>query len=700
MSTRCGASIDRARAVRIEDECTRRGIKLKGQIERTGPCPVCGGHDRFAINTKKQVWNCRGCSKGGDVISLVQHIDACDFDQAVTTLAGEPPKKSNGRGNGKSRYVGTWIYHDADGNPYLKVERFDKPDGTKVYPQYHWNGTRWIKGKPEGPKIPYRLPELLDSDRTEPVYIFEGEKCADAAAKLGLAATSASEGAGKWTSDLNERFRDRIAYIVLDNDEPGAKHADHIAANLAGVAREVRIVTLPGLAHKEDVVDWIERGGTREQLDVLGDAAPKWSPPSEGQPNNETADDQAVLDRLAKLSPIEYDRARVAAAKQLGVRAPILDRLVEAGREKGGGDDGKQGRPLNLPAPQPWPDPIVGAELLAETVEAITRYMVLPDGAAETTALWAVHTHCFDYFAHSPRLAITSPEKGCGKTLLLDILASLVARPIPTSNATVSAIFRAVETAHPTLLIDEADTFLRDDDELRGILNAGHRKGGMVLRTVGDDHEPRQFSAWAPAAIAMIGQLPDTLHDRSVNCRLDRRKPSEVVQSFRSDRADHMHVLARKMARWAADNEARLSAADPDMGDLQNRVADNWRPVFAMADLAGGTWPARVREIASAAAAARSDESNRTLLLADVRDLFANRDADRLPSEEIIAHLNALEDRPWPEWKSKPLTKAGLARLLKPLGIEPANIRLPDGRVPKGYLRSTFADAFGRYLPL
>src|SRR5262249_40625703 len=168
--------------------------------------------------------------------------------------------------------------------------------------------------------------------------------------------------------------------------------------------------------------------------------------------------------------------------------------------------------------------------------KVIRQHVVLPDGSAEAMALWAVHTHVFDCFNHSPRLAITSPEKGCGKATALDVLRELVARPLPTSNVTASAVFRTIEIAIPTLLIDEADTFLKENEELRGILNSGHRKGTPIIRTVGDDYEPRQFSTWAPAAIAMIGNLPSTLDDRSIAVRLRRRKPTERVQAFRSDR--------------------------------------------------------------------------------------------------------------------------------------------------------------------
>jgi putative DNA primase/helicase len=369
--------------------------------------------------------------------------------------------------------------------------------------------------------------------------------------------------------------------------------------------------------------------------------------------------------------------------------------------ERGARNDTKgQGRPIEFPLIEPWPDRVDGAALLSETAAAITRYVVMPDGGAEIGALWATHTHCFPCFEVTPRLGITSPEKQCGKTTFNDVLSKLCPRPLPTISVTAAAVFRTVEATQPTLLIDEADTFLGVREELRGILNAGHRKGGTVIRTVGDDHEPRQFSVWAPVAISLIGQLPDTLDDRAIKCRLRRRKPSERVTSFRSDRVDHLHIIARKMARWTADHEEQLSSADPDMGDLQNRVADNWRPLFAIADLAGEIWPARVRAIASAADGARDDQSIRVQLLGDVKAVFEIKGTDRLSSEEIVEYLISLDDRAWVELRSgKPLTKAGLARLLNKFGIAPQVIRLPDGRTPRGYYRSAFEDAFERYLP-
>jgi hypothetical protein len=172
------------------------------------------------------------------------------------------------------------------------------------------------------------------------------------------------------------------------------------------------------------------------------------------------------------------------------------------------------------------------------------------------------------------------------------------------------------------------------------------------------------------------------------------------VQTFRTDRALELNNLARKAARWAVDHHAALVQADPDMGQLINRVADNWRPLFAIADLAGGKWPKHARTIAHSAEAEKEDQSIKTMLLSDIRDIFAARsESDRISSTELATTLGLMEGRPWSEWgrMAKPITAAALARMLSPFGILPGT-RRAGVETFKGYLYADFEDAFSSYL--
>lgn len=198
------------------------------------------------------------------------------------------------------------------------------------------------------------------------------------------------------------------------------------------------------------------------------------------------------------------------------------------------------------------------------------------------------------------------------------MLGRLVARPLLAANVSTAAIFRVVESFRPTLLVDEADTFVHDNDELRGILNSGHRKGGTVLRVEGDNHEVRAFATYGACVIACIGELPGTIADRSIHVELKRRNLGEKIMPFRYDRTAHLGLLARQAARWAEDNAISVAASDPDMPDtLSNRAADNWRPLLAIAAVAGGDWPRRLKT-AALAHAGTADSALLEMLLADM----------------------------------------------------------------------------------
>ncbi len=508
-------------------------------------------------------------------------------------------KKTSG---GKWTQLSEHIYRDQNSEPYLKVRKCRDEAGKKQYPQFHWNGNGWAKGKPSGPRIPYRLPELLSAPAPALVYLTEGEKDADAVAKLDFVSTSASGGAAApWDAAQTPFFADRHVVILPDADGAGRKHAQKVAKAISGVAASVRILDLyPDRHDGADVSDFLVNDAAGVRLAQLAKDAPLWEPSSPASADTAADAELSATDielaGLAKLSLVEYEKERKAAAERLGFRASTLDALVQAERDRiGGGDDGKQGRAIAFPEPEPWPGSVDGAALLDEISATLKRYVIMDEHARHSAALWIVHSYLLDCFMISPRLAVRSPLKRCGKTTLLDVLGCLVLRALPTANVSAAAVFRVVEGYRPTLLVDEADTFLAEADDLRGVLNSGHRRGGSVLRTVGDDHEVRAFATYAAVAIALIGNLPDTLADRSISVDLKRKLASETTESFRVDRVAHLEVLARKAARWAADNANQIAAADPELpSGLHSRAADNWRPLIAIADAAGGEWPKRV----------------------------------------------------------------------------------------------------------
>ena len=413
--------------------------------------------------------------------------------------------------------------------------------------------------------------------------------------------------------------------------------------------------------------------------------------------------EEALLQELATLSPIAYDRRRESAAKLLEVRVGTLDAEVAARRPRQDEPDGA-GTPVLFTDPEPWPETVDGATLLEDLAVLYTRYVVLPEGAADMLALWTMHTYTHAAAQTTPRVGIESPQKRCGKTTLLAVMGAVVARPLPASNITPAALFRGIELWQPTMLIDEADTFLPDNDELRGVLNAGHtRSQAYVIRTVGDNHEPRAFCVWAPVVIAIIGKLPSTLADRAIVVKMRRKLSSEHVERLRLDRLGDAEELRRRCLRWAQDMLSDIQATDPTTPDgLHDRAADNWRALCSIAEVAGGEWPQRAaKAIKALTPLDLDDEAAGVLLLEDFHQLFTTEQIDRLASADVVSALHKIEERPWSEWgrQAKPITARQVARLLGPFGIKSKNIRLGT-ETPKGYEYDDFVDAWTRYLPL
>jgi len=328
----------------------------------------------------------------------------------------------------------------------------------------------------------------------------------------------------------------------------------------------------------------------------------------------------AEIARLAQLSPIDCDREIKAAAQRLGCRTETLRAAVRSARATGALAAG-QGRPVELREPEPWPNFVDGAALLDEMAEAIDRHVILNAASRDAVTLWCVGVHAFDSFDIFPRLFVTAPTKGAGKTTALDTIERLVPRPLAAANASAAAIFRAIPAMRPVLLLDEGDAWVRDNEDVRAVIDAGHKRGGLVLRCVGDENEPRAFDVFAPVALAAIGRLPDTIEDRSIIVPLRRKLPHEGIESLRAGRVV-LERLARQAARWALDSAAALASAEPEMpSGIINRTADNWTALLAVADLAGGDWPARASRAAMALTRGE-DQSLGVMLLADTRGLF------------------------------------------------------------------------------
>lgn len=351
---------------------------------------------------------------------------------------------------------------------------------------------------------------------------------------------------------------------------------------------------------------------------------------------------------------------------------------------------------------EPWPHAVDGAQLLADIRHALQRHVIADVQTLTAAALWAVHTYCLDYITISPLAHITAPEKRCGKTVLLNALQELVKRPMPAANISGAALFRAVEKWQPALLIDEADSFLRDNEEARGLLNSGlYKKNAFVIRCTGDDFEPTQFSTWGAKALCGIGKLADTIEDRSIPLRMRRKVAGESVESIRHADPALWRNLQSRITRWVADHHDRMAGVRPEsVAGLNDRANDCWEPLLMIADLAGGEWPEHARGAAIALHGVEEDSPSIGVeLLRDIREVFDRRNTTRIASRDLLEQLVEDDESPWATWnRGKPMTIRQLAQRLSEFGIGASSARLPDGRNVKAYTLDKFKDAFRRYL--
>jgi putative DNA primase/helicase len=679
-------------------------LGLGERATRSALCPFHeDGHPSFSVWQQRDgswSWKCHaGCGVGDEItfLELQRRISNSDATKLFLEMAGlngytrrsakvsrkEPQVAFDWRAcveaftpkhlqrlaewRGYSPQFCSWLHQRALIGLYDDCVAFPMHDsGSVVAAHYRLKGGSWCV-HPKG-VVAMRPLVIGDIGNARVIHAFESQWDAFAVAdklalhekeKVALIITRGA-GNGALVSGVIPATATVFAWKQNDEVKDGKRAGDEWLKKIAAHAgATVQVVTTP--ERFKDANEWTKAGATVSELD-------------------------SALDRAEGVQPI-------ASATQ--------DTKVDGSRPEQP-SNGLQGSEVNLADVEPWLEPVDGASVLNQVSETFVRYVVLPAGAADLLALWCAQAHAFKAFLCSPRLNIQSPEKGCGKTTLRDVIAVFVPKPLLTENLTAPVLFRLVQAYAPTILADECDAWLKDNEELRGLFNAGHRRGAMVYRCEGKNNEVRGFAAYAPAVLCGIGALPGTLHDRSIVNRLERAKPGELQQRFDSRRTDNEQKLCRQLARWTRDNFAQLESADPVLPEgVFNRLADNWRPVFAIAKTAGADWPQRAAN-AFTRLSAKADmdaEGIGTMLLADIRDIFERTEADPIPAADLVEALVEMEDRPWREFNpgGKPITTVKVGRILRRFGISTAPKRHGND-VFRGYDRRDFSEVFARYL--
>ncbi|WP_279243745.1 DUF3631 domain-containing protein [Candidatus Litorirhabdus singularis] len=439
----------------------------------------------------------------------------------------------------------------------------------------------------------------------------------------------------------------------------------------------------------KDIDEFIRSGGTPPEPVPSSIAQPEVAA-GKRQPSDLAKD---VMAEFKQLEPLEQVLQLKDYAKRMGITVGDMRKVVsqtESAEPQPNVDVVERLEPVSYP--------VSGLDLANEIREKLNTYVFLPELDSVAITLWAIGSYSLDKFRVFPRLHIHSPEKRCGKSTLLETLEAYCYRSCITSNITAAAMFRIIDGYQPTLIIDEVDSFLAGNEEMRGVINSGHtRRTAFVIRTQGDDYEPKRFSTWTPMVLSGIGEVPETIADRSIRISMRRAKGAEKPNKLPLDHFDSETEVRRRLLRFAQDN----SFTAVQIPEIENsRAMDNWSPLFAIAEAIGGEWPSLCKSayIAATQVTEAEDDSITALLLTDIQEIFS-QNGGKIFSAELTKSLGEQADRPWSEWgrTGKPITQNGLANMLKRFNIKPVQVRI--GEVKKrGYKLVQFSDALSRYV--
>jgi hypothetical protein len=519
--------------------------------------------ESLSINLAKGVWKCHACNIGGGLLDFERNLtgkaDAECWTAIDATIGRDAPKASKSKDR---QIVAIYNYHDPAGKVVFQAVRFAEPKDFRQRRPNDKGG--WIWDMDSVTRVLFNLPALV---RANVALIAEGEKDTlnlqhvavnfpDKDGKLSYAATCNIGGAGKWLESYSSYLAGMKVFVFQDNDDSGRKHAQQVCASVSKYAQAVHLVELPGLPDKGDVSDYLQTH-TPEELFERMRTTPVWTPPAE-LPNTEV-----------------NGKSVVPAVPAASVGSPMTAEEAAA----------------------------LTTELLEIIRGWILTYVVVSTEQAEILAAWELHTYVFDAFEVTPYLFISSPEKGSGKSTLLRILKAVSCRGRSSSGMSGAALARVVEASRPTLFLDELDAQMKGNKEtaenIRGILNSGYEPEGVYTRCVGKDFAVKDFPTFCPKCLAGIGELWDTVSDRSITIEMRRNLPGETVEPDRkvAVKAAAAPIKAR-LEEWAARGAADLlrSIHPPPISGFNPRQNDIAEVLLAIAQLAGGGWPQRLTQ--------------------------------------------------------------------------------------------------------
>ncbi|NCB38816.1 MAG: DUF3631 domain-containing protein [Erysipelotrichia bacterium] len=412
------------------------------------------------------------------------------------------------------------------------------------------------------------------------------------------------------------------------------------------------------------------------------------------------------LRKLESMTDSEYELHRNELSKKLGIRRSHLDN-IRAHFKKKNSIIKEPELLLSDWEVNPWPEKVNLDVLLNQIFAILCKFVIADVSLLHVASVWAVLTWFVEDASVLPRLIITAPEKGCGKTIFLSTVGKICRRPLQSSSISSASFFRVIEEFAPTLLIDEADTIAKDDEQLRALLNAGHtRDSAQILRVEESDGKRvvKIFNAFAPVALAGIKlekKLAGTVLSRGIRATLRKKKRGEKTDNLRHSDKMQFKEIREKACRSALDNGYLFGKACPDMEGLENRDADNWEPLVAIAEMASPEWRSRIMKAALALSDDQSSDSREMQLLRAIKKVFDSTQKAEISTNDLISELCRDETAPWASfYRGAPINSRQIADRLSSYNIAPVQLGKKDGlgKNLRGYRLAQFTDAFERYL--